>query len=115
MTTMKTSITKKHKYSMGAPDPGGNPMIVVCGEITIISATATTTDTGPEFDLSADIPNLEGCIIQGDSGHYVQYDYTNKQIEVYNASGGSVTVAALSESTATTLAFLVFKFYAWGF
>ena len=115
MTTMKVSTTRKHKYSMGTPDGGGNKMIVVCGEITVISAVADTTETGPEFDLSADIPNLEGCFIQGDSGHYVQYDYTNKQIEVYNVTGTSETAPALAESTATTLAFLVFKFFAWGF
>jgi len=116
MVTMKVSVTKKHKYSMGTPDAAGNKLIYVTGEITIISATATTTETGPEFDLSGDIPNLEGCFIQGDSGYFVQYDYSNKQIEVYRADFEDTASGPLgNENTGSDLAFLVFKFHAWGF
>ena len=123
MTVAKVTITKKHKYSMGAPDAGGNKLIYVTGEITMASFTKTTTTTGLEFDLSADIPNLEGIFIQGDGGFVVQYRYatetaSDRKIEIYGwgeTYDTSADVALTAMATASTLAFLVFKFHAWGF
>ena len=122
MAVAKVTITKKHKYSMGAPDAGGNKLIYVTGEITMSSFTKTTTTTGLEFDLSADIPNLEGIFIQGDGGHIVQYNYSttaaDRKIEIYGFGEQYDTVThvpLVAMATASTLAFLVFKFHAWGF
>ena len=122
MAVAKVTITKKHKYAMGAPDAGGNKLIYVTGEITMSSFTKTTTTTGLEFDLSADIPNLEGIFIQGDSGHIVQYNYSStassRKIEIYGFGEQYDTIThvpLVAMTTASTLAFLVFKFHAWGF
>lgn len=122
MGVAKVTITKKHKYSMGAPDAGGNKLIYVTGEITMSSFTKTTTTTGLEFDLSADIPNLEGIFIQGDGGYTVQYNYSttasSRKIEIYGTGAHydtSTQIPLVTMATASTLAFLVFKFHAWGF
>ena len=122
MAVAKVTITKKHKYSMGAPDAGGNKLIYVTGEITMSSFSKTTTTTGLEFDLSADIPNLEGIFIQGDGGYVVQYNYSttaaSRKIEIYGWGehyNTSTDQALNAMATASTLAFLVFKFHAWGF
>ncbi len=117
MTTALVTVTKKHKYSMGAPDAGGNKLIYVTGQISMSSGTATTTSQ-LILDLSADILNLEGIFIQGDGGYTVQYDYSSKQIEILTRAWVSTTDFAgpLDDAgTVTTLAFLVFKFHAWGF
>jgi hypothetical protein len=122
MAVAKVTITKKHKYSMGAPDAGGNKLIYVTGEITMSSFSKTTTTTGLEFDLSTDIPNLEGIFIQGDGGYTVQYNYSttaaDRKIEIYGWGehyDTSTHVPLNAMATASTLAFLVFKFHAWGF
>lgn len=117
MSHSLVTITKKHKYKMGAPDAGGNKLIYVTGEITMSSFSKTTTTTGMELDLSGDISNLEGIFIQGDGGYFVQYDYTNKRIEVYTRGWVSDTnwSGPLTAQTDNNLAFLVFKFHGWGF
>ena len=123
MSVAKVTITKKHKYSMGAPDAGGNKLIYVTGEITMSSFTKTTTTTGLEFDLSADIPNLEGIFIQGDGGHIVQYNYSTtaseRKIEIYGWGeiyDTSTDVALTAMDTASSTVYnKVFKFHAWGF
>ena len=114
MTKARVTITKKHKYSMGAPDGGGNRLIFVTGEITMDSFSHTTL-TGLEFDLSGDIPNVEGVFIQGDSGYIVQYNYSSKYIEIYANAFGTASRTAFVAGSETTLAYLVFKFTAWGF
>lgn len=122
MSVAKVTITKKHKYSMGAPDAGGNKLIYVTGEITMSSWTANSTETGLELDLSSDIPNLEGIFIQGDGGYTVQYNYSttaaDRKIEIYGTGFHADTatqIPLVAMATASTLAFLVFKFHAWGF
>lgn len=118
MSVAKVIITKKHKYSMGAPDAGGNKLIYVSGEITMSSWTANTTITGLELDLSDDIPNIEGVFIQGDGGYPVQYNYSTGKIEIYGTGflADTITDGPLAAmNTVSTLAFLVFKFHAWGF
>ena len=119
MTVAKVIITKKHKYSMGAPDAGGNKLIYVTGEITMDSWTANTTLTGLELDLSDDIPNLEGVFIQGDTGYPVQYDYSTGKIEIYGWGeiyDTSTDVALTAMDTASSTVYnKVFKFHAWGF
>ena len=115
MPTALVTITKKHKYTMGRADGGGNKEIVVTGAITMSSETQTTTSTGVGLDLSADIPNVETVFIQGDAGYYVQYDYSNKEIEVYYITGTSITAPALAETTNSTLTGKIFYFRASGF
>ncbi len=114
MTKARVVISKKHKYSMGAPDGGGNKMIFLTGEITMDSFSHTTL-TGLELDLSGDIPNVEGVFIQGDSGYIVQYNYSSKYIEIYGNAFGTASRTPLVAGSETTMAYLVFKFQAWGF
>ena len=111
----KVTITKKHKYSMGTPDGGGNKRIIVTGAITMSSETNSTTSPGLGFDLSADIPNMEGVFVQGDAGYFIQYNYSSKAIEVYNVVGSSLSNALLTATTAVALDTKVFYFHAFGF
>lgn len=99
MPTALVTITKKHKYSMGTPDAAGNKMITVTGQITMDTFTQSTTTDGMELDLSADIPNIEGVFIQGDAGYVVQYDYSNKKIEVYVQGTATEASSALTATT----------------
>ena len=119
MSTALVTITKKHKYTMGRADPGGNKEIVVTGAITMSSETQTTTSNGMDLDLSADIPNIETVFIQGDGGFFVQYAYntgsTTPEIEVYNQVADSTSDAALTATTNSTLTGKVFMFRASGF
>jgi len=118
MATALVTITKKHKYTMGRADGGGNKEIVVTGVITMSSETQTTTSNGMDLDLSSDIPNLESCFVQGDGGYVVQYAYntgtTAPEIEVYNEVVGSDS-SVLAATTASTLTGKVFYFRASGF
>ena len=111
----KVSVTSKHKYPMGAPDAKGDRKIFLTGIITMVTETGTPTAPKMLLDLSTDITTLEGIVIQGDAGYYVQYDYTNKYIEVYYITGGSTSAAALTQDTSTTIDGKVFRFMAWGF
>lgn len=121
MPTALVTITKKHKYSMGTPDGGGNKMIEVIGEITMSTFTQTTAGTdGMELNLSSDILNLEGVTIQGDAGYIVQYNYatssTNPSIEVYVQNSWTGAAPVLVSTTSDDLLNgKVFKFRAWGF
>ncbi len=122
MSTALVTVTKKHVYRMGRADGGGNKEIVVVGAITMSSETQTTTSVGMDLDLSADIPNLEGCFIQGDGGYVVQYAYntgsTAPEIEVYGftvADTEATTAKALAATTESSLSGQVFYFRAWGF
>lgn len=118
MATALVTITRKKKYSMGTPDAGGNKRICVTGIITMSSETQTTTSNGVGFDLSADIPNIDTVFIQGDAGYIVQYDYSNKEIEVRGftvADTEATTAKAFSETTASSLNGQVFYFRAEGF
>ena len=110
----KVSITSKHKYPMGAPDAKGDRKIFLTGIITMVTETGTPTAPKMLLDLSADITTLEGITIQGDGGYIVQYDYTNKYVEVYNEVVGSDS-SALAQDTSTSVKDLVFRFMAWGY
>ena len=111
----KVSITSKHKYSMGAPDAKGDRKILVTGVITMVTETGTPTNAKMLLDLSSDITTVESVFIQGDAGYYVQYDYSNKYIEVYYITGTSITAPALSQDTSTTIDGKVFRFMALGY
>ena len=111
----KVSVTSKHKYPMGAPDAKGDRKIFLTGIITMVTETGTPTAPKMLLDLSADITTLEGIVIQGDGGYYVQYDYSNKYVEVYYITGTSITAPALTQDTSTTVKDLVFRFMAWGY
>ena len=115
MPTAQVVVTKKHKYSMGSPDGGGNKRICVMGTITMSTFTQTTTTDGMELDLSGDIPNLEGVFIQGDAGYVCQYSYsTTRKVECYNKP--IATTACLTATTSDDLlSGKVFYFHAWGF
>ncbi len=119
MSTALVTVTKKHVYKMGRADGGGNKEIVVTGMITMSSETQTTTSVGMDLDLSGDIPNLEGCFIQGDGGFIVQYAYntgsTAPEIEVYNTAFDSTSDAGLTATTNSTLTGKEFYFRASGF
>lgn len=119
MATALVTVTKKHIYRMGRADGGGNKEIVVTGMITMSSETQTTTSVGMDLDLSADIPNLESCFIQGDGGYIVQYAYntgsTAPEIEIYNLVGDSTSDVLLTASTASSLSGKEFYFRASGF
>lgn len=110
----KVSITQKHKYPMGTPDAKGDRRIFVTGVITMVTETGTPVAPKMLLDLSGDIDTVEGVFIQGDGGYVVQYDYSNKYIEVYNEVVGSDS-SALAQDTSTTIDGKVFRFMAWGY
>lgn len=108
------TVTSKHKYPMGVPDAKGDRKIFVTGIVTMITATGISTTTEVmKLDLSADIPTVEGVIIQGDGGYIVQYDYSTTEIEIYRQDSSSD--GALTEDTTTSMKSLVFRFFAWGY
>ena len=109
MAASKVSSYTKHIFNRGPADPGGTREIFMFGTITL--ANCTTDDFG--FDISDDIPNLEGIIIQGDGGFPVQYDYSGRAIEVYVQDSGSDS--ALTAASGTDLGALVFRYFAWGY
>ena len=117
MPSALVTVTKKHKFSMGSPDAGGNKRICVMGQITMSTFTQTTTTDGMELDLSADIPNLEGVFIQGDAGYVCQYAYsTTRKVECYNTAFDSTSDAGLTATTSDDLLNgKVFYFQAWGY
>ena len=111
----KVSITAKHKYPMGAPDAKGDRKICVTGIVTMVTETGTPTAPKMLLDLSSDISTVESVFIQGDGGYVVQYDYSNKYVEVYVVSSTEVAGHALAQDTSTAIKDLVFRFQAWGY
>lgn len=63
---------------------------------------------GYPLDLSARLPNLTGVFVEPKGGYLMQYDYTNKKLQVFYFNyPGAAAGAAIEVPAATNLAALV--------
>lgn len=103
----------KNTVNQGPPDIGGRRLKIIAGQFT---GPSSYTTGGESLDLSADIPQLLGIVIEPIAGYVFIYDYTNKKVLAYWT--GAAVAAVLAQITATTdLSTTCAKvpFLAWGF
>lgn len=105
------SSKTKHIYYADVADEAGNRAKIMTGVISFTSAGPTTDDMNPNF--TADIPTLDMVIIEGEDGYVVQYEYITADIKILGSSSNDK--AALTGTTAGSLAGLTFRYMVWGY